>query len=526
MESYLTPWDVVIAAQGGDMDAMFMMAIFCSQRMAFEAGAVGKVAEAAGKVAEAASKMTSAAGGAENDNLPKRDGAPGGMVTSSSVGIIPNEHTDLISAFGDMTLNVTRPASESDARAYYWFRRAAEAGHIASMPSLAYRLKKGLGCPVDRREARDWYARGADLGCKVSKEAFFEDSLLAREAMAIVDMFKDVVSGRKVPYGHKVPVHNPNMHGLIMAVGVDRLKETGYKSLFYGKHCAELDRLMKESELKIQYVAARAGTSKEYPDQAAAKQPIEPLSPDAFVYRAGSFRGISELPLSTEIHMRRWRNAMPPYLNICTHISDDRPISACSFCLLDAKRRLLAISFGQYALSIAESRPGAGYGAVWLDFGTGEWRRDPFKAYCRSEVEFVMKQLGKSGWGYLHPFHIAQDPSLVWPMVHYYGSVRMAIELVCGSLVSWTHELGPVVRVERDNMPPVPTPEGAEAFILGPDDEGRTYNRCGADGCTKFEGTQGTTKFSVCGKCKRKRYCSRECQVGDWSAHKKECGAL
>ncbi|KIJ15484.1 hypothetical protein PAXINDRAFT_162991 [Paxillus involutus ATCC 200175] len=38
-------------------------------------------------------------------------------------------------------------------------------------------------------------------------------------------------------------------------------------------------------------------------------------------------------------------------------------------------------------------------------------------------------------------------------------------------------------------------------------------NACGKEG----------SSLSVCGKCKKARYCSRECQVGDWKVHKKNC---
>ncbi len=42
---------------------------------------------------------------------------------------------------------------------------------------------------------------------------------------------------------------------------------------------------------------------------------------------------------------------------------------------------------------------------------------------------------------------------------------------------------------------------------------------CAAAGCASEEAS------SVCGRCEAVRYCSRECQVADWKAHKGACGA-
>ena len=43
---------------------------------------------------------------------------------------------------------------------------------------------------------------------------------------------------------------------------------------------------------------------------------------------------------------------------------------------------------------------------------------------------------------------------------------------------------------------------------------------CNASGCNRIASKH-------CGKCRVAKYCSRECQVGDWRAtHKKSCAAL
>lgn len=56
--------------------------------------------------------------------------------------------------------------------------------------------------------------------------------------------------------------------------------------------------------------------------------------------------------------------------------------------------------------------------------------------------------------------------------------------------------------------------------VLVPHDE--LMKGCGA--CGKWEEV-GKTRFLKCGKCKRKYYCSVDCQKDDWKEHKKLCKA-
>ena len=47
----------------------------------------------------------------------------------------------------------------------------------------------------------------------------------------------------------------------------------------------------------------------------------------------------------------------------------------------------------------------------------------------------------------------------------------------------------------------------------------RTCQNCG-----KMEGKKG--QLRACSKCKKARYCGRDCQVAHWKEHKKECARL
>ncbi|KAJ3040328.1 hypothetical protein HK097_002586 [Rhizophlyctis rosea] len=516
MNSYKTPWDIMIAAQSGDPDAMYMMGIFCSQRLQFEARPGGVMDDGTADLV-GSEELTN-----ELEDLSML--GPAGSKGAPRTPTTPE--VDLVSAFGDMTLAHSRALPESESRACYWFRRAAEVGHIASMPSLAHRLKKGTGTPMDHRSSRDWCARAMDLGCKISHDTFRDDSLLTKEAVANIFYLMESNIAKKAPVSPKIPILQPHLHGLLMAIGGKKYREEKYASLYYRKHCLDLDRLLTElktpNPLQLEFIACRSGTIKDHTDAAFPKPPPSQYT-DSLTYRPNSFRGYSELVHQDEILTRRWRNAMPPYLMLCPHISDYKPISSCALCVLDAKHRLLAISFGQYAMSTKETHPGTTYDAVWVNLANGKMRREKFKGYCRKEVEFVLRELKGFGWGYLHPYHLAMDPNLLWPIIYYWGSVRACIEVLAPE-VRWDLELGGVGIVRREDVEKIVAGGGGkEVFLFGVEHEGRSFVRCAAGGCGRLEVDK---KFALCGKCKRKRYCGRECQVGDWGVHKRECASL
>lgn len=51
----------------------------------------------------------------------------------------------------------------------------------------------------------------------------------------------------------------------------------------------------------------------------------------------------------------------------------------------------------------------------------------------------------------------------------------------------------------------------------------QSERRCFYPNCTQ---TLGTVPFRVCARCRFARYCSKECQRADWSAHKPSCFAV
>lgn len=57
---------------------------------------------------------------------------------------------------------------------------------------------------------------------------------------------------------------------------------------------------------------------------------------------------------------------------------------------------------------------------------------------------------------------------------------------------------------------------------------GKRISCCSQPDCRRVDMrcSSDASFFRVCGRCKVARYCSRECQVAHWSAHKRECQTI
>jgi len=112
-----------------------------------------------------------------------------------------------------------------------------------------------------------------------------------------------------------------------------------------------------------------------------------------------------------------------------------------------------------------------------------------------------------------HPLFVAQDPNLLWPLILSHGCIRAALEYVAPH-VDWDARLGNVVPVKAC----APLIDGATS--------GTILRRCGADVCLNLEMEESKGKFSLCSRCRRRRYCSVACQRSDWFLHKAECSKV
>lgn len=50
----------------------------------------------------------------------------------------------------------------------------------------------------------------------------------------------------------------------------------------------------------------------------------------------------------------------------------------------------------------------------------------------------------------------------------------------------------------------------------------KPFYKCKVDDCNNYETRKN--KFLCCGQCKKVKYCSRNCQIEDWTNHKLTCG--
>lgn len=84
------------------------------------------------------------------------------------------------------------------------------------------------------------------------------------------------------------------------------------------------------------------------------------------------------------------------------------------------------------------------------------------------------------------------------------------------------------MRVQSDQPFPT-TPPGIIPTLIGFRPEHRTQdllrmrNACGACGTAITSALPSPKKTMRCGRCKRQKYCSRECQSAGWGKHKKTC---
>ena len=108
------------------------------------------------------------------------------------------------------------------------------------------------------------------------------------------------------------------------------------------------------------------------------------------------------------------------------------------------------------------------------------------------------------------PLFIAQDPNFLWPLIADHGSIHAALEFVA-PYIDWNETVGPVKYNSQQQVPVIP---GCQP--------GKYLMKCRNSFCNNLEDYKAKT-FSMCNGCKRRRYCSAECQHSDWTYHKREC---
>ncbi|KAL3913708.1 MAG: hypothetical protein SGARI_000520, partial [Bacillariaceae sp.] len=441
---------------------------------------------------------------------------------------------------------------QTDKLAFKYLTKASskDDGLGVAMTSLAECYEKGQGCEQDMRECSSWLWRACLQNTPTAISLLDAKTLIVREHMAQLQNMSMVAE--RVGFGQAVQMGGPNISALLLAMNRPTLKRILRQKLkpFAGdvpsysvgqgrsrphdagttlpvqmvgtEQLQELlngaDFLYTTKHVQYQYMYCRRGTAKA---ATAQTQGHATRALDSPTYRAPPQVACDETLSEGEV--REWvqqaRRSPQVIAAQCIHteaagISGGRPV--CDECIQDAIERLWVVSHGSVVLSLQEALAARGQTAIFRN-RHGKVRSETFKTYGRGDVECVLAALvaGRADYAALvcHPIFVAQDPNLFWPLIHYHGSVRAALEYVAPH-EDWDSLLGGI------KSPPesLPLLDEISGDSILPDD---SVTKCGSDLCFKLwlPGSSG----SYCAKCQRRSYCSRQCHMNDWPLHKAEC---
>ena len=88
-------------------------------------------------------------------------------------------------------------------------------------------------------------------------------------------------------------------------------------------------------------------------------------------------------------------------------------------------------------------------------------------------------------------------------------------------VVKLLHDAGAIISARMTAETGLKTKIKKAAPLAIKDDEDLIVETCSNPACKKVETRFG--QFNVCSACRSVYYCSRECQLADWKAHKKAC---
>ncbi len=262
----------------------------------------------------------------------------------------------------------------------------------------------------------------------------------------------------------------------------------------------------------IMFAYGRRGTAKAATAQTYGSAP---RAIDNQIYVIPSFSACDES--FNAIDYGRWMNqtyTFPSIQIFCVHTEKfgNRGPNAlfCPECKEDAIERLDAVARGSLALSIEEEISQRGHGAIYRK-ADGSVKMETWKYYSRGEAECALATIAASGMSpYAAPFFIAQDPNFFYPLIADHGCIRAALEYVAPH-IDWDVHVGPIKYNEKEQVPVLP------GFRPG-----KYLRKCGNSFCSNLEDYKAKG-FLSCSACSRRYYCSKECQIADWSLHKFEC---
>jgi len=197
----------------------------------------------------------------------------------------------------------------------------------------------------------------------------------------------------------------------------------------------------------------------------------------------------------------------------------------CQPCKHDAHERLRSVARGRYSISVTQVIPNHSHAARYVD-GNGVVVQDVFKSYSKPDLRQVLQCL-MTNPADLHPLAVAEDQSLYWGIIWYWGSVYQAVQDTCdhNTLAKIYGNLNGNIADDRGTNSACSECRSANVSGLAAFPEsavGEWRIACGNELCPMVD---HEIKFNLCAGCKVRRYCNEVCQRKDWPKHKEFCKA-
>ena len=438
--------------------------------------------------------------------------------------------------------NIANPKGclETDALAAKYFMKAAKGGCPPAMLFLSMKLSEGTGIQTNRIKAADWAWKAFIHGESGAKFFLNTQCMVFRDLIGTMKMMQNIIATREDFVRHNgMCSRGPNLATLLLS----RWEKNGLiKNNFKfppicGEGAGDLDvvgagmmrdilRLLRRKGLMHQFyyyygrfgsIPSATGLSAENSKRAVDNESLQlAITPKLVSEGMMTVEGIDKSFGVWAEAMYRSTRIDPSLACICPHmLQPDGTVKlpgwiVCPECVRTAKQRLETAFNGTYAI---ENNPAYTNASVVYEY-RGKRYHEEFKFHNRPEIRTVLACLAADHDPPIlaHPCFIAQDPNLIWPSLLFYGSIRAALEHVAPG-VDWVGEpiwhLGP----SQPGTPKPPLVEGTEP--------GEVVYRCGSDICCKL--FRDKRSMRVCGRCRRRSYCSPECHNADWIIHKREC---
>lgn len=422
-----------------------------------------------------------------------------------------------------------------------YFRVAAEGGVHQAMLSLADKLKEGKGEPRNRRESVCWAWKALVEGCSDQTNArgvVEEQGIVKAEIKASLDsLFRTPALKQEMDQGRTVKMGGPNLGTLLFARRLHNgLVASNFKLPSLGGPGAGWLDIVGADAMKVLNkfiskwpqgrVELTYGRSGSAPSATAmSMQGCKGRSVDNTRLVLGAAPKTLDCE-DVEAACDGWAEAARAVAwsgddisALCVHRLGSGgseteegaggPSAVCAQCVAAAKERLSAAATGSYAFSEAGNDTQSL--VVYRCRADSPLRSEEYKEYSRAEVVCVLTCLAADAQRELlaHPCFLAQDPSLFWPTLCFFGSVRAALKY-CAPHVKWTKLWG------RALAPPPPAPLLEQTGTSAKN----VVVKCGSPACCRLFWEKPPQRCSI---CNRRGYCDRACFKADWRQHKLEC---